>query len=370
MTTVYGTFQMPEAVVVEESTPTFGRFVAEPFERGFGHTLGNSLRRMLLSALEAPAVIGLTIEGVAHEFAAVEGIVEDVTQIILNLKGALIRRLPMQGDPMARDQKLVTTMLEVKAEDLKRGGQKAITLGDLVRGDEFELLNPELHIFTITQPVAKRVDLRIGTGRGYVPAERLYVGDRQKHEILIDAAYSPVRLVNYFVEATRVGRDTDFDRLVLEIETDGRIAPKEALSFAVQIMEEHLKPFSVIHMLKVAFEEPKAFADADRDELLHKLRLRINDIELSVRASNCLSGAEIETIGELVVMPEAELLKFRNFGKKSLTEIKTKLSEMGLGLGMDLAAYGITRENVRDVLRLGEGEEQGSEQQPAEEEIS
>jgi len=367
MTTVYGTFQMPDAVVVEESSRTFGRFVAAPFERGFGHTLGNSLRRMLLSSLEAPAVIGLTIEGVAHEFTAIEGVVEDVTQIVLNLKGALLRRLPMSGDAMARDQKLMTTMLDIKPETLKRGGMVRITLGDLIRGDQFELLNPEHHVLTITQPMAKRIDLRIGIGRGYVPAERHMIPDRQRHEILIDAAYSPVRLVNYFVENTRVGQDTDFDRLVLDIETDGRITPKEALSFAVQILEEHLNPFSQIHAMQVAFEEPKAFADADRDELLAKLRLRINDIELSVRASNCLSGAEIETIGELVVMPEMELLKFRNFGKKSLTEIKSKLLEMGLGLGMDLTAYGITRDNVRDVLRA---EEEKAETTPDEEEMT
>jgi DNA-directed RNA polymerase subunit alpha len=354
MTTVYGTFQMPEAVVEQEATSTFGRFVAEPFERGFGHTLGNSLRRMLLSALEAPAVIGLTIEGVPHEFMAVEGIVEDTTQIVLNLKGAVLRRLPMAGDSTARDQKVITTMLDIKADALKGQGQVVITLGDLIRGDEFEILNPDLVILTVTQPVQKRIDLRVGIGRGYVPAERHFISDRQKNEILIDAAYSPVKLVNYFVENTRVGQDTDFDRLVLDIETDGRITPKEALSFAVQIVEEHLKPFAQILRMKVAFEEPKAFADADRDELVNKLRLRINDIELSVRASNCLSGAEIETIGELVVMPEAELLKFRNFGKKSLTEIKSKLAEMGLGLGMDLTAYGITRDNVRDVLRIQE----------------
>jgi DNA-directed RNA polymerase subunit alpha len=354
MTTVYGTFQMPGSVVVEESTATHGRFIAGPFERGFGHTLGNSLRRMLLSSIEAPAIIGLAIEGVPHEFTAIEGVVEDMTQIILNLKGALLRRLPMQGDPAARDRTLVTTMLEVKADDLRKTGSVHMTLGDLVRGDQYEVLNPDHHILTITQPLTKRLDLRIGMGRGYVPAERIYISDRQTNEILIDAAYSPVRMVNYYVENTRVGQDTDYDRLVLEVETDGRISPKEALSFAVQILEEHLSPFSEIHALTVAFEEPKAFDDADRDELLHKLRLRINDIELSVRASNCLSGAEIETIGELVVMPEAELLKFRNFGKKSLTEIKTKLSEMGLSLGMDMSAYGITRDNVKEMLRSPE----------------
>lgn len=353
MSLMYDKFEMPQAIKVDEKslTNTYGKFVAEPFERGFGHTLGNALRRMLLSAIEAPAVISFYMDDVSHEYMAVEGVIEDVTNIILNLKGALLRSLPMDSNPGSRDQKTLSTMLEITQADLV-DGQKVVTLGDLVKASDFEVVNPELPVFTATQPMNRRVELKVAFGRGYVPTERIEIPNRQVNEILVDALYSPVALVNYFVEATRVGQDTDFDRLILEVKTDGRIQPKEAVAFAAKLLVKHLDVFDNMESHTISFEKAGAECDTDHDELMQKLVLGINEIELSVRSTNCLNGAAIETIGELVVMPEPKLLQFRNFGKKSLTEIKQKLSEMGLSLGMDLSNFGIDSDNVKDKIKL------------------
>lgn len=349
---LYDKFEMPDSVKVDEktSTPTFAKFIAEPFERGFAHTLGNALRRVLLASIEAPGIISFYMEGVHHEYMAVEGIAEDVTNIILNLKGSLLRRLPLEGTPYARETKVITKMLNISQDDLGAKGQKVITLGDIVTAADFEVVNPNHPLFTVTKPMTKRIELKVAIGRGYVPSERQRIEHRLAGEIILDTAFSPVRLVNYFVEDTRVGQDTDFDRLVLEVTTDGRITPKEALSFAANILFKHLEVFENIHEQDIIFEENVITADTDRDELMQKLILSINEIELSVRSTNCLNGASIETIGELVVMPEAQLLQFRNFGKKSLNEIKARLSEMNLGLGMDLSRFGITQDNVKDLM--------------------
>jgi DNA-directed RNA polymerase subunit alpha len=350
---LYNKFEMPELIKIDEAsaTNTYGRFIAEPFERGFGHTIGNSLRRMLLTAIEAPAIISFFMEGVPHEYMAVEGIIEDVTNIILNLKGALLRRLPLDTMPNAREPKVLTKMLEVSQDDLGSSGQKVITLGELVSGGDFEVVNPHLPIFTVTMPMTRRVELKVSIGRGYVPSERHEIANRVADEIVMDSTFSPVRLVNYFVEDTRVGQDTDFDRLILEVRTDGRVTPQEAVAFAAKILVKHLISFETIDQREVTFEEATSASDSDYDDIMAKLVLGINEIELSVRSTNCLNGASIETIGELVVMPEPKLLQFRNFGKKSLNEIKAKLTEMGLGLGMDLTRFGITQDNVRDKIQ-------------------
>ena len=349
-TVVYGEFEMPEKIAVEEKKgSTFTRFVAEPFERGFGHTIGNSLRRMLLSSLEAPAIISVGIEGVPHEYTAIPGVVEDMTDIILNLKGALLRKIITEG--LSRAPRLISKVLNITREDLeKNGGQIRITLKDLMDTGEFDVVNPEHHIFTVTKPFNKRVDLKIAIGRGYVPSERHVIFDRMTDEILVDSSFSPVKMVNYTVENTRVGQDTDYDRLILEVTTDGRVTAEEALSFATQIGIRHFEVFNKLQKQPLVFEQEEELEDSDRDEIMKKLALRISEIELSVRSTNCLNGAEIEFIGELVVRAESEMLKFRNFGKKSLNEIKAKLTEMGLHLGMDLTKYGITRENVREVI--------------------
>lgn len=353
MTTIlYDKFEMPEKIKIDESTAnsTYARFVIEPFERGFGHTLGNALRRILLTAIEAPSVISFYMEGVPHEYMAVEGIIEDVTNIILNLKGALLRRLPLDTIPGGHEPKMISKILDIGPEDLTDKGQRVIKLGDLIPTGDFDVVNPELPIFTVTKPMTRRIEIRVGLGRGYVTSERhefMKVSD----EIIMDSIFSPVRLVNYFVEDTRVGQDTDFDRLILEVTTDGRVTPQEAVAFAAKILVKHLSVFEELNKSDISFEEPTASIDTDRDELMQKLILGINEIELSVRSTNCLNGANIETIGELVVMPEPKLLQFRNFGKKSLNEIKAKLYEMGLSLGMDLTDLGITQDNVKDKIK-------------------
>lgn len=353
MAVVYGNFELPTKIKVDESArkENFVRFIAEAFERGFGHTLGNALRRIMLTSLEAPAIISVKIEGIPHEYMAVEGIIEDMTHIILNLKGALLRKLPSDEESFSRDPKVISKVLDITPEMLEKGnGQYLVTLKDLMGNSPFELANPDLKIFTVTKPMTRKVDLKVAIGRGYVPSERHLIVDKVSDEIIIDSAFSPVRHVNYYVENTRVGQDTDYDRLILEVTTDGRVSPEEALTFATQIGVLHFQIFDQLKMHSLTFDKGESEVNTDRDALLQKLSLKINEIELSVRSTNCLSGASIETIAELVIMPEIEMLKFRNFGKKSLNEIKSKLEEMGLHLGMDLSKMGITRDNVKEVV--------------------
>ncbi len=353
MAVKYGKFELPTKIKVDESSrkSNFVRFIAEPFEKGFGHTVGNVLRRIMLNSLEAPAIVSVRIEGVPHEYMAVDGIVEDMTHIILNFKGALLRKLASDEVPGGRKIRIVTKMLEITPQQLeKAGGQVAVTLGDLLEESDFDVVNSSMAMFHVTKPMTRRIDFKIGMGRGYVPSERQQLEDKVVDEIVMDSAYSPVRLVNYFVENTRVGQDTDFDRLIIEVGTDGRISPEEALTFATQIAILHLSVFDEMKLHAISFEKEEEEINTDRDAIMAKLSLRINEIELSVRSTNCLSGANIDTIAELVIMPESEMLKFRNFGKKSLNEIKAKLDEMGLHLGMDLNKFGITRDNVKQMV--------------------
>ena len=351
MAVKYGKFELPTKIKVEEEKPNFARFVAEPFERGYGHTVGNALRRILLTSMESPAILSVRIEGVPHEYMAIEGIIEDMTHIILNLKNALIRKLPTDEEPRAREPKLISKVIDVTGDLLdKNGGQYAVTLNDLLGKTDYDIVNPNLVIFTVTKPMTRKVDLKIGVGRGYVPSERHAFPEKWADEIIIDSSFSPVRIVNYFVENTRVGQHTDYDKLILEVTTDGRISPFEAISFAMQIGIMHLQVFEELQKHPLSFEQTQEELDTDRDALLAKLALRINEIELSVRSTNCLAGANIDTIAELVIMPESEMLKFRNFGKKSLNEIKAKLELMGLSLGMDLTRLGITRDNVKEFI--------------------
>mgnify|MGYP000314147361 CR=1 FL=1 len=362
MSVKYGKFEMPQKITLDEEsvTPTFARFIAEPFERGFGHTVGNSMRRMMLSSLESPAIVSVRIEGIPHEYMAIEGIVEDMTNIILNFKGALLRKLPMDDQPHSREPRILTHILEVSQEDLdKNKGLYNVTLGDVLQEGNFDIINPDLHLFNVTEPMKRQIDVRVAIGRGYVPSERHLIRDKTADEILVDAAFSPVRQVNYYVENTRVGQDTDFDRLIFEVSTDGRITPTEAICFAAQIGVKHFEVFNKVKAHILSFEEGEGEGDTDQDEMMEKLGLRIDEIELSVRSTNCLSGANIETIAELVSIPERKMLEFRNFGKKSLNEIKAKLSEMGLHLGMDLARYGITAENAKDRIRQFYEEKKG-----------
>lgn len=354
MSVKYGKFEMPEKISVDQDSPhsLSARYVAEPFEKGFGHTIGNALRRIMLTSLESAAIISVRIEGIPHEYMAVEGIVEDMTNIILNLKGALLRKLPSEETSGSRDMRILSSLLEVTQDDLdKNDGRYEVTLSDLIQDGSIEVVNPDLHLFTVTKPMKRQIDLRIAFGRGYVPSERHVIRDKTSDEILLDAAFSPVRLVNYYVENTRVGQDTDFDRLIMDVQTDGRVTPSEALSFAVQIGLKHFEVFNRFNHLPLSFDERGGERDGDEDELMDKLCLGIDEIELSVRSANCLTGANIETLAELVCIPERRMLEFRNFGKKSLNEIKAKLHEMGLHLGMDLAHVGVTQDNVKEKVK-------------------
>lgn len=365
MSVKYGKFEMPEKILVEEDkdNPNVARVIAEPFERGFGHTIGNSMRRMMLSTLEAPAIISLRIEGVPHEYMAIEGVVEDMTNIVLNFKGALLRKLPTDEMHNSRDIRILTTVLEITQEDLdKNKGLYKVTLGDVIKSGIFEVVNPNLHLFTVTRPMKRQIDLRVAIGRGYVPSERHVIFDKTADEILLDAAFSPVRIVNYYVENTRVGQDTDFDRLIFDISTDGRVTPTEAVSFASQIGVKHFDVFTKVKSHSLSFDEGLGDSDSDVDEMMEKLCLRIDEIELSVRSTNCLSGANIDTIAELVSIPERKMLEFRNFGKKSLNEIKAKLHEMGLSLGMDLSRYGISHDNVKEKIKQFNEERRGKKE--------
>ncbi len=354
MAVTYGKFEMPTKITVNEdkARPNFAQFIVEPFERGFGHTLGNSMRRILLTSLEAPAIVSIRIEGVPHEYMSVEGIIEDMTNIVLNLKGALLRKLPSDNNDSARDARVITSIIEVTQDDLdENGGYYEVKLEDIVEDSYFEVVNPDHKLFTATVPMKRQIDLKVKIGRGYVPTERLEVIDKGVGEILVDAAYSPVRLVNYFVEHTRVGEATNYDRLVLEVETDGRVTPAEAVTFASQIGLKHFDVFNQVKTHAIVFEDREKRSSSEDDELLEKLALKIDEIELSVRSTNCLSGANIETIAELILIPERRMLEFKNFGKKSLNEIKQKLYEMGLSLGTDLSRYGITLDNVKEKMR-------------------
>lgn len=365
MAVKYGKFQLPTKIKQDEkdSSEVFARFIAEPFERGFGHTLGNALRRILLTSMEAPAIISVRIEGVPHEYMGVEGIIEDMTHIVLNLKGALLRKLPTHEEIGSRDIKNLSREVEITQDMLNaHNGHYSVKLEDIIGKTDFDIVNPEMHVFTVTKPMKKRIDLKVAIGRGYVPSERQVLPHKNIDEIVIDSSFSPVRLVNYYVENTRVGQDTDFDRLVLEVTTDGRISPHEALNFATQIGIHHFQVFDAIKLQEISFDADQEAKDSDKDAILSKLALKINEIELSVRSTNCLSQANIETIAELVVMPESDMLKFRNFGKKSLNEIKAKLEEMGLHLGMDLSRFGITKDNVREVIDNYVNETSGKEE--------
>jgi DNA-directed RNA polymerase subunit alpha len=309
------------------SSDTYGRFFIEPFERGFGTTIGNSLRRTLLSSLEGSAVTSLKIAGVAHEFSSINGVMEDVTDIVLNVK-SLIVRLHEQGPKT----------MNVSA---KKAG--AVTAAAIVADPAIEIINKDLVLATLTEAVNFEMEMVVENGRGYVPAsERIADADRFDQEIgrvMLDAVYSPVTRVRYMTEDTRVGQRTNYDRLILEIWTNGTIAPEMALVEAAKILRKHVNPFVQYFELgdqtvtSSQIAESQAPEQAVDEELAQKLNMPIQELELSVRASNCLESAKIETVGQLAKMTDADLLKIRSFGKTSLREVKRKLTDLGLSLG-------------------------------------
>lgn len=317
-----GKFQLPNRLTKDEasSSATYGKFTAEPFEGGYGHTIGNSLRRVLLSSIEGAAIASVKIEGVQHEFQSIEGVVEDVTDIILNLKKVLV---------ICHKKEAVKLLI-----DVKRSGE--VTAADIQGDANVEIVNPDQVICTLDTERRFLAELEIKTGRGYVPGEDNKEIDQPIGVIAIDSLYSPVKLVKYSVENTRVGQMTDYDKLIFEIWTDGRITPDDCLKHAASILKHHLEVFDRVSEEAVEFESEQVEVSEEQNKLRKLLNMSVNEIELSVRAANCLNNANITTVGELSMKSEQEMLKYRNFGKKSLNEIKAKLEQLGLSLGMKI----------------------------------
>lgn len=311
----------PKRLEVEKETltPLYGKFTAEPFERGFGITIGNSLRRILLSSLQGAAITSVKIDGVLHEFSAIPGAKEDITEIILNLKEVRLK-LHTEGPKTIR----------VKAE-----GPKVLKAGDMITGDAVEILNPDHYIATLSRDGKLSMEMVVKVGRGYVPAERNKEESQPIGTVPMDAIFSPIKKVNYTVTNARVGQITDYDKLTMEVWTDGSLNPEEAVAHAAKILKDQLSIF-------ITFEEEEEAEmsyseDEEEKESFNENLLRsVDELELSVRSANCLKHANIKLIGDLVQKTEAEILATKNFGRKSLNEIKEILSEMGLSLGMKL----------------------------------
>ena len=311
---------MPKRLTREDATASgiYAKFIAEPFETGYGHTVGNSLRRVLLSSLEGAAITSIKIDGAMHEFATIDGVVEDVTDIVLNLKKVLLKA-------HSRDTQML--LLSVNKEG-------AVTAGDIQLNQNVELVNPTRHICTIDKQEKFEMELEVKTGRGFLPGDENKKPNQAIGVVAIDSLFSPVIRVRYAVENARVGQRTDYDRLVLEVWTDGRISPDDALTQASAILQHHLDVFVGYDKNAVEFEEVVDKQDEEKTKLKKLLNMSVNEIELSVRAANCLNNANITTVGQLAMKSEQEMLKYRNFGKKSLNEIKEKLLGLGLTLGM------------------------------------
>lgn len=310
-------FQIPMRVEVDKDaqSPTFGRFTTEAFERGFGTTIGNALRRILLSSLTGAAVTTVKIEGVVHEFSTISGVTEDVTAIILNIKSL---RLALHTD-------------KPKTIRLKKKGPGEAKGTDILHDSDVTILTPDLHIATLDKDATLDIEMTVKHGRGYVPAERNKEEGLPIGVIAIDSIFSPIRRVNFHVENARVGRMTDYDKLTMEIWTDGTISPRDALSTGAGILREHLDIF--INPEERIEGKTEAGYEESQREVNKNLSRSVNELELSVRAANCLKNANIKTIADLVQKSEGEMLRTKNFGKKSLNEIKEILSEMGLSLG-------------------------------------
>ncbi len=315
-------FQLPKRLECDEAsyTNTYGKFSAAPFERGYGVTLGNSLRRVLFSSIEGSAVTSVKISGAQHEFSTIPGVLEDVPELILNIKSLVLNshsKIPKNIYIKA------TSKGEIKAKDIDAD-------------ETIEIINPDLHIATLTKDTKLNIEMEVSRGRGYVPAELNRKEDKAIGVIPVDAVFTPIKKINFFVENTRVGQRTDYDKLILEIFTNGAISPKDALLYASNILQRHLDIFVNFGQLPedIAEEEPEM--TKEEIAIYEKLRLPISELELSVRSSNCLREAGIKIIADLVKKTEDEMLSFKNFGKKSLTEIKELLMGMGLTLGMQV----------------------------------
>ena len=312
----------PKSILMEEESHSdfYGKFVCEPLERGFGITIGNALRRILLSSLQGAAIVSVKFDNVVHEFSSIPGVMEDVTEIILNLKELNIKLIDVE-------EAVIT--LDVDGEGL-------VTSGDITLDESVEILDLNKPIATLSKKGKLNMKMVVKMGKGYVPAEKDSGSTQEIGNILVDASFSPIKKVNYVITNARVGQKTDYDKLTMEIFTDGSVTPEDAMAYAAKILKEQMTPF-------INFEEEAEPVEVEEEEEGEKLNENlfrpVSELELSVRSANCLKNAEITLIGELVQKTEAEMLKTKNFGRKSLNEIKTILSEMGLSLGMKLEKF-------------------------------
>ncbi|TLD43410.1 MAG: DNA-directed RNA polymerase alpha subunit [Candidatus Jettenia ecosi] len=322
--------ELPIRMDVEKETLTdkYGKFIAAPFERGFGHTIGNSLRRILLSSLEGCAVVSVKINNISHEFTYIPGIVEDVTDIMLNIKNLVVK--------LHTDQPKL-----IRIEANKKGEVKA---KDIITDDNVEVINDDLHIATLSEDVDFNVEMQVQKGRGYVTAEENESEEQEIGLIALDSMFSPVRNVRYAIEETRVGRRTNYDRLIMEIWTNGVVSPEMALVEAAKILRKHLNPFVQYFEIGRELQQVEkrmgieSVPEISEEELNKKLSIPITELDLSVRASNCLETANILTVGDLVSKKEEQLLEIKNFGKTTLKEVKKKLTQLNLTIGMPVAA--------------------------------
>ncbi len=318
-------FQMPEGIVLDDASHTgrFGRFVVQPLEKGFGVTIGNAFRRVLLSSLPGHAITAIRIDGIVHEFSTLPGMVEDVSDMILNLKEVRLK---------ATNKKVGKVTVHLK-------GPGEFKAGDIQeQSPEVEILNPAHHIATLNKDADFDIEFRIGRGKGYVTAEENKLPDQTLGVVAIDSIFTPITNVRYFVEPTRVGQQTDYEKLTLEIETDGSISSEEALTYAGKILRDHVQLFINL-TTEPEGEKEEIEEDAEVARIRKVLKMSVDDLELSVRSHNCLRAADIKTIADLVRRDEAELLKFRNFGRKSLAELSAIIEEQGLTFGMDVDKY-------------------------------
>ncbi|MBV6479411.1 MAG: DNA-directed RNA polymerase subunit alpha [Ignavibacteria bacterium] len=321
-------FQMPDSIVKDEAsyTDTFGRFIVQPLERGYGVTLGNSLRRILISSLPGTAIIAIKINDAPHEFTTLKGVVEDLSEIILNLKEVRFKDLTGKSSKI----------------ELSIKGPGKFTAKDLQEHtSDFQILNPEKYIATLNKDANLNIELRMGTGIGYVPSEDNKQVNLPLEFIYMDSVFSPIRLANYVIENTRVGKKTDYEKLVLEIKTDGSITPEDALVYSARLLQDHIQLFLNLNPLQIEKKEEPVKTEKDEEhEMIKKILLMpVDELDLSVRSQNCLRSANIKTISDLVSKNEGEMLHYRNFGRKSLAELGELIENFGLTFGMDVDKY-------------------------------
>ena len=315
---------MPDSLVVEETTDTYGKFVLQPLERGFGVTIGNAFRRVLLSSLPGIAITAVKIRGVKHEYSSIDGIAEDVYDVILNLKEVRFKQVDQSSG-------VITVVKE---------GPGNVTAADISEATaEYTVLNTDQHIATLAEGASIEMELRMGRGKGYVTSEEMSLDNEADIDLIpVDAVFTPIRSVKYHVDNVRVGQRTDYEKLSMEVVTDGSINPKEAFTIAGKILKDHIEKF-ITEQIEEPFSQEEDEVDAEKVRISNLLKTSIEDLNLSVRAYNCLKSANINTIAELVSKDETELLKFRNFGRKSLAELSEVIEEKNLHFGMDVDKY-------------------------------